>query len=750
MSNTKSCLSNETSPDKIYSYILAEVDELISSFENQEEDEELRKAREEALKRLKVSQKEIQDSILELDKNAEWKTFTIAFYGETNAGKSMLIETLRILLMEPKKTMERREFNRLFKEYNAIKDEIKERQKSFNDGEDDYNKEIINNNNESQAVNDQLQSNIREIESLKNQIAELKDTTERKKKSPIFNIILYIFKKLPSQVRARECEKELNEKENDIPLLTNRKNELKKKKDELRKVFSRQRREHEEKLEQLNNKAKTYPKKLKKKADGQIIGDGSSDFTQDVSDYRFTVKNQDFSLLDLPGIHGNEEPVLKKINDAVQKAHAVFYVTDKTTPLQTGDVEGTLEKIKKHLGQQTEVFTIYNKRINNPNLLGEKLVNDKDINDLGILDDTMKTLFGKHYQGYKSVSAKPAFLSKANCWQDDHEADKKKFIKHFKSSRRLMEKTGVEPFAQWLTTDIVKNCEAKIKRSNFRKAITVLNHTINNIRQIKENCIERQQMLIENKEKTDNQLDESLAKVEDHLAVDGHTAIEEFKDNVQYRIYKDIEGNISNDKFKNALDEYTKEGLKEFGEKLNKKLKKEIDDFRDEVSKIANKYQEYAEELLGDSTANLFDENFRINIKISGKLKYLVRDAILIISGIILTILSPAGWIVVAVSLIDALLNAAKLVAGVVNPAYRKSQLRKAAVEYLGEMETKILNSIRKDLANTHESLYSGIDNIKNDLTKTISCIKVIVTIHENAEIRLVKLALKIKKEGDQ
>lgn len=38
-----------------------------------------------------------------LEKHAEWDTFTIAFFGETNAGKSTIIESLRILFEEKKR-----------------------------------------------------------------------------------------------------------------------------------------------------------------------------------------------------------------------------------------------------------------------------------------------------------------------------------------------------------------------------------------------------------------------------------------------------------------------------------------------------------------------------------------------------------------------------------------------------------------------------------------------------------------------
>ena len=86
-----------SSPREIYSTILTEVDKLLLSFEKEEKDKDIIKVQEEAQKKLNASRKEIQDSISQLDKNAEWDVYTMAFYGETNAGKSTLIETLSVL-----------------------------------------------------------------------------------------------------------------------------------------------------------------------------------------------------------------------------------------------------------------------------------------------------------------------------------------------------------------------------------------------------------------------------------------------------------------------------------------------------------------------------------------------------------------------------------------------------------------------------------------------------------------------------
>lgn len=52
------------------------------------------------LDRLKIIQGRFDGELKTLKEHAEWDKFTIAFFGETNAGKSTIIESLRILFNE--------------------------------------------------------------------------------------------------------------------------------------------------------------------------------------------------------------------------------------------------------------------------------------------------------------------------------------------------------------------------------------------------------------------------------------------------------------------------------------------------------------------------------------------------------------------------------------------------------------------------------------------------------------------------
>ncbi|WP_241884992.1 GTPase [Helicobacter pylori] len=216
---------------------------------------------------------------------------------------------------------------------------------------------------------------------------------------------------------------------------------------------------------------------LEKFQDGAIIGDGRSDFTTETKSYTLKHNNKTFTLLDVPGIEGDEQKVIDQISNATQKAHAIFYVTKTPNPPQKGEEgkEGTIEKIQRQLGLQTEVWTIYNKPINSPRAFKDGLIDGSEKESLKILDEKMKGILGKHYMGYKAVSAQMAFygLSQALIPGTDFDEKKQKFLKDFKAGE-LLYQSHFKPLGEFIAEELLKNSRAKIIQSNCNKALKVV------------------------------------------------------------------------------------------------------------------------------------------------------------------------------------------------------------------------------------------------------------------------------------
>ncbi|MER0561901.1 GTPase [Pseudomonas aeruginosa] len=92
--------------------------------------------------------------------------------------------------------------------------------------------------------------------------------------------------------------------------------------------------------------------------DGEIVGTGQADFTQDNVIYEFSHQGKSFHLIDVPGIEGNESKYEAMVQSAIAKAHLVFYVngTNKKPEAETA------KKIKHYLNRDAKVYAICNLR----------------------------------------------------------------------------------------------------------------------------------------------------------------------------------------------------------------------------------------------------------------------------------------------------------------------------------------------------------------------------------------------------
>lgn len=102
-------------PEEIYKEIQNIINDLISRLNENASDKETQAATNQGLELLNNLHQQILEKLSLLEKNAEWDTFTVALYGETNAGKSTIIETLRILLKEKTKIKEQENFDSALK-----------------------------------------------------------------------------------------------------------------------------------------------------------------------------------------------------------------------------------------------------------------------------------------------------------------------------------------------------------------------------------------------------------------------------------------------------------------------------------------------------------------------------------------------------------------------------------------------------------------------------------------------------------
>lgn len=719
----------------IYKEVLKETGAVLRALETPSEDIELSKAIETALDSFSQLKGETDNVLLELEKNAEWDALTVALYGETNAGKSTIIETLRILMGEKTKQEQRHKFRQICERFNIDKD-IAETWKQ-------QKQEILQHEENFKVALSRFAESQEKRKKLENEISSgAEQLTAKLKALSFWRHALSFLWKIPEKEELNTVNEKLNTFATETGRLLN---------------------EHEQEKSAIMAKADsarvkvaqidTAMKELESLQDGAIIGDGQSDFTRESTSYEFIANGNKFVLLDVPGIEGKEALVHEPIMQAVRKAHAVFYVTRKADPPQKGDEKtgkGTLEKIKEHLGAQTEVWTIFNKSVKSAEQLRTpQLVNKGEIESLKVLDDEMLKQLGKqHYAGSLSVSAFPAFVASTEHFvpSNARSRDRSKFLAVMDADE-ILNKTGIRFLAEKIGSDMAESAKEKIRKSNFNKANDAVVQLKENVSDLNKTTFKPLFNKLEDQAlNSTSQLDSATDSLKNNIESAAMSLIKKKRDTVRKKIYRNIESDIDNDGFKYYLDDYIKIGADEIENELPVEIGKQIDIFQDEVKDISNQFQEHVQEFLDDATMT-DDMNFSLNIKIDNGISTagLIGSAI---GAAVLLLIPGPGWVALAVGIAGVLVSAYKAVRSWLSSDYKKAQQRMAADENIDKIFDSIKSSYVAQLEKNMQKLVDSLTQIKKKFQLPAQQAELITTSLQNSTRQLEMLSLKIVKEG--
>ena len=718
------CIFDKSRPRNVYRTVLEAMEKITQSIDINSKNEDVENARKDALAKITDLQEIINRSIIELENNSEWECFTIAFYGETNAGKSTLIETLRILLDEPLKQEERKRFSEVFDERRELRTEISS-QESIIDN-------LICNYSEKEAG---LQS---QLKSLAEKTAEFEEQFDRtkakikalifiiktKRKSSLLKLLKFIFRRLPEQRELKEAKARLLRMEKERSDFSIKRKAYLASLSNLEQAYTLEAELPNNEIAILLKKLEDCDERLRNFADGQIIGDGQSDFTRDVKSYYFQIGSRKFSLLDMPGIEGNECAVEDAITSATQKAHIVFYVTAQPKPPQSGDKksEGTIDKIRKHLGSQTEVYAIYNKRVKNPNQLQAPLIDSSEADGLSDLNRTLSSNLGLQYVDCVSLSVYPAFLAVANCFGSSHQKKKEKFEEAFETADNLLQMSGMQNFIERLTDEILSNSDIKLKRANLNKVLLHIRHIINCIQNIQNKYHELGEQLTKEEYETNLLLESALNQYSSTLKNNIHNLIGKYQRDMRSEMYEEIEKDLSNSDYKSKFEEKHIEKMNVLQNAIEENFKHEGEELKEKFDKFLERYNEHISELLElHINTNAFDDSlhFNFDIKKKNNWKAIITSVVLELPSLALLSLETGGWaaiVTITLAIVGAVLSVGKAVVGALNHDYKKSQQRSKCSQALDEAGKKVRTQLEEQLANCDNESRSKIEPIKKRL----------------------------------
>lgn len=697
-----------TSSNGLHQAVLREIEDLLRQLTLDATDPRIASTMKQVVDLVAPIHDDLANRIEALQRHARWDTFTIAFYGETNAGKSTIIETLRILLQERTKLEARAAFRAKEAEFGiseAALAALAQSIKSSRAALDEQRAQAAERNTQLDAEHDALQQKLN----------HLRLAVQAKKQSAsLWKKLVWLFSKPPEQfefLRTRQQQGEL------VAAHSAERARLETQLDEAQTAL--------QSLEAQQAKAHAMLDSLAPYADGQIIGTGRSDYTLDTHGYEFQANGQHFELLDVPGIEGKEARVIDSILGAVKAAHAVFYVTGKPSAPQTGDKDGqgTLEKIREHLGDQTEVWSIFNKRITNPIQLEKgDLLNQGERASLAVLDETMREHLGDNYQRYIALSAQPAFLAAADCLVPGSDAarSREKFLAKANPAD-VLARSGFQSFLDWLSGCMVTDSDARIRAANVNKVRSAVQTAAGTISLIQRDTVAPLGADVQRDwAHVSEQLELAVSALGPALQTHADAAIRTFETRVREHIYERINDGIDNDDVKSALGAAMKREQAKLELAIPTLMERELTRFQRDVSDTLERFQRRIAELQ-DAYRSIDTPTlggFELNMSFDSGVKYMPLIAAL--AGGVMMIWNPAGWVTLAIGGVTLVVSIAKAVWSFFDSDYKKSQQRKAANENIGRVVGRMEDAMKSSCDKVMESVKARIREIAGEVELSV------------------------------
>ncbi|WQU18178.1 hypothetical protein KVD80_03435 [Helicobacter pylori] len=330
----------------------------------------------------------------------------------------------------------------------------------------------------------------------------------------------------------------------------------------------------------------------------------------------------------------------------------------------------------------------------------------------------MKNILGKHYKGYKAVSAQMAFygLVQALIPETDFDKKKQKFLKDFKAEE-LLYQSHFKLLAKFISEELLKNSHAKIIQSNCNKALKVVEELQNTIKTTIEKRIDPMiKARQEYKEEVDDNLDRSTDKFISDLKNSALDEIDQFKFDIgeimEERIEKGVEDEECERIFNNELKqretkliEDIKQRFKECGERFNEEIKEAI------------KQLEYR---IKDSLAMLKRIN---NLSLNPNSNFNTDSGIdgfalgASIGGLVLLLLTPVvGEFALIAGVGLALVGIGKSIWSFFDSDYKKSRQRKEVDKKLDEVCEKIAQDVESRIESVKKDILEKIEELKAEL----------------------------------
>ena len=313
------------------------------------------------------------------------------------------------------------------------------------------------------------------------------------------------------------------------------------------------------------------------------------------------IDGRKFTLIDVPGIEGNEAEYKDGIKKALQKAHCVFYVHGSDKKPNTK----TTEKIKEYLTDWVGVYSIRNIRGGSEQYdeddERETLLTDNVLRASKLSEEVFENVLGAYYKGNINIQGLLALCSKANFspTRTDLIGIQSDLIEYFGNVESIYSFSHFEEVIDEVRKMSVEYKEI-ITKSNKDKVLALARKSISVIN----DCISLQKEAIkdlDNNLKTfERNVSSTTTKAEQRLNV--KALVEREFDTMRYALYNAIDSG-SEDKVKSVAKQQSKELERKLVPQIKNICSSTTDWYINEINRLKRDL---------DSTINLGNINISI------------------------------------------------------------------------------------------------------------------------------------------
>jgi hypothetical protein len=452
------------------------------------------------------------------------------------------------------------------------------------------------------------------------------------------------------------------------------------------------------------------------------------------------IDGRKFTLIDVPGIEGNEAEYKDGIKKALQKAHCVFYVHGSDKKPNTK----TTEKIKEYLNDWVGVYSIRNIRGGSEQYdeddERETLLTDNVLRASKLSEEVFENVLGAYYKGNINIQGLLALCSKANFspTRTDLIGIQSDLIEYFGNVESIYSFSHFEEVIDEVRKMSVEYKEI-ITKSNKDKVLALARKSISVIN----DCISLQKEAIkelDNNLKTfERNVSSTTTKAEQRLNV--KALVEREFDTMRYALYNAIDSG-SEDKVKIVAKQQSKELERKLVPQIKNICSSTTDWYINEINRLKRDL---------DSTINLGNINISIgNISVgldANKITNEMQDFDFgsAISGAmtaagIAAIIPGVGWVLGGfIAIVGAILGgifgndgrseAKRKVDSTIDDISEKllCQLNNGVLKKFKEQYKSVSKDLKQKISAERRNiqlLQSDIESLKEDIKITINQIK--------------------------